>query len=88
MQKDGATWTISGTATNTSDQELSTATVVISVMDGQNALVATEYTTIFPAGDTIAVGEEDPYSVSISLDPSIDSSGFKINTIVIGVLNQ
>ena len=88
IHEDGATWNISGNATNTSDQELSTATVVVSIIDSQNALVATEYTTIFPSGDTIAVGEEDPYTVSISLDPSIDSSGFKINTMVIGVLNQ
>jgi len=88
IKNDGATWTVDGSVTNTSNQKLNSATAVVSIMDTQNNLVATEYTTIFPSGDAIAVGETDPYSISISLDPTIDTSGFTSTTIIIGEINQ
>lgn len=88
IQKDGATWTISGSVTNTSNQQLSSATVVVAVMDAQNNLVAMESTALFPSGHAIDAGEADPYSISINLDPSIDASGFITTTTVIGEISK
>lgn len=88
IQKDGATWTINGSVTNTSNQKLSSATVVVAVMDAQNNLVAMESTAIFSSGDAIDAGETDPYSVPIYLDPSMDASGFTTATTVIGEISK
>jgi hypothetical protein len=84
IQKSGATWSINGSVPNTSGKDLSGATVMILVIDLQNKLVAMEYTTITPVGDSIVTGETLPYSVSISLDATADPTGFTTNTLVIG----
>jgi len=88
IQKDGATWTIAGSVANTSNQLLSSATVVTAVLDAQKNLVAMESTAIFPSGQAIGEGETDPYSISITLDPSIDASDFTTTTIVIGEISK
>jgi hypothetical protein len=84
IQKDGATWTYSGSVTNNSDKSLSSATVVVLVMDAQNNLIAMEYTTIYPSGDAIAAGETNTYTVSAYLDPAADATGFSTTTMVVG----
>jgi len=88
IQKDGATWTINGSIANTSNQQLSSATVVVAVMDAQKNMVAMESAAIFPSGHAIDEGETDPYSISINLDPSVDSSGFTTTTTVIGEVSK
>ncbi|MFA5873281.1 MAG: hypothetical protein WC832_04885, partial [Anaerolineales bacterium] len=84
VQKDGATWTFDGSVSNTSGRNLSGATVVVMVMDGQNKLVAMEYTSINPTGDAIAADETNTYSVSVYLDPAADATGFTTTTLVVG----
>jgi hypothetical protein len=84
IQKDGATWNFSGSVTNSSDKSLSSATVVVMVMDAQNNLIAMEYTTVYPTGDAIATGETNTYTMSVYLDPAIDASGFSTTTMVVG----
>jgi len=84
IQKDGPIWTFSGNVTNTSDKSLSSATLVVMVMDTQNNLIAMEYTTIYPTGDAIAVGETNTYTVSAHLDPAADATGFSTTTMVVG----
>ena len=82
--KDGGTWTINGIVTNTSGRDLSGITVVVTVLNAENRLVAMEYTSISPSGDAIAAGEMNPYSVAVLLDPNGDSSGFTTSTVVVG----
>jgi hypothetical protein len=84
VQKDGATWTLSGSVINSSDKTLSSITVVVMIMDAQNKLVAMDYTTIYPTGDAIAASETNTYSVSVYLDPAADSTGFTTTTVVLG----
>jgi hypothetical protein len=84
VQRDGASWTVNGSITNTSEQEMSSIIVVVSIMDTLNNLVATDYTTIFPTSNVISPGETNEYSVLIYLDPTIDSSMFTSTTTVIG----
>jgi len=84
LQKDGASWTVNGTITNTSDQNMNSIIVVVSIMDALNNLVATDYTTIFPTNSVISPGETNAYSVLIYLDPTIDSNVFTSTTSVIG----
>ena len=82
--KDGGTWTINGNVTNTSGRDLSGITVVVTVLNAENRLVAMEYTSISPSGDAIAAGEMNPYSVTVLLDPNVDASGFTTSTVVVG----
>jgi hypothetical protein len=84
VQKSGATWSINGNVPNTSGKDLSGATVVIMVMDTQNKLVAMEYSTISPVGESIVTGETLPYSVTVSLDATADATNFTTNTLVVG----
>ena len=88
IQKDGGTWTFDGNVVNSSGQSLSNATVIVSVMDAQNNLVATEFTTVFSNGAAIAPGETNSYSVTINLDPNVDTSGYTTTTAVFGELSQ
>jgi hypothetical protein len=84
VQKDVTSWTITGYVTNSSGRSLSGETVVCMVMDGQNKLIEMQYTSILPTGDAINPGDEYPYSVTILLDPAIDTIGFATITQVIG----
>jgi hypothetical protein len=84
IEKTGATWIVNGSVPNTSGKDLSGATVVIMLKDPQNSLVAMEYTTISPIGDSIVTGETLPYSVSIFLDPTTDPTGFSTATMAFG----
>jgi hypothetical protein len=88
VKKDGSTWTVDGSVMNSSGRNLSSATVVVSVLDAQNNLVATEYTTIFSSGAAIAPDETNTYSITIILDPTIDSTGFTTTTTVVGDVSQ
>jgi hypothetical protein len=84
ISKTDSTWTFDGSVINTSDKNLSGATVVVMIMDAQNKLIAMEYTSISPTGDAIAQGDTNPYSVSVYLDPAANSSSFTTSTVVIG----
>jgi hypothetical protein len=84
ITKNGATWTFDGNVINTSDKSLSGATVEVMIMDGQNKLVAMEYTSISPSGDAIVPGDTNTYSLSVYLDPKANTAGFTSTTVVIG----
>ncbi len=84
VTKNGATWTFDGNVINSSDKSLSGATVVVTITDAQNKLIAMEYTSISPSGDAIAPGDSNTYSVSVYLDPKADTNGFTTSTVVIG----
>ena len=83
-QKDGATWTFDGNVVNTSGKSLSGETVVVIIMDTLKNLVAMEYTSISPTGDSIGMGETSTYSVTIYMDPKVDASTYTATTLVIG----
>lgn len=57
---------------------------MVMVMDAQNKLVTMEYTSINPKGDAIATSEQNPFLVSVYLNPAADASDFTISTMVIG----
>ena len=84
VQKDGSAWTFNGNVTNSSTKSLKSATVMVLVKDASGTLVAMEYTTIYPSGDAIAVGEKNSYSLTIYLDPKADTTGYTTTTIVVG----
>jgi hypothetical protein len=84
VEKVGGTWTFNGDVPNSSGRNLSGATVAILIMDGQNNLIATQFTSIYPSGDAILPGEINTYSVSVNLDPAVDTSNFITETIIIG----
>jgi archaellin len=84
VQKDGASWTFTGNVVNDSGKELSGETVVIAVLDAQNKLVATNYTFVWPEGDTFPNGATSNYEVTVYLDPNADTTGYTYQVLVQG----
>jgi hypothetical protein len=84
VTKNGATWTVDGSVSNSSNKNLSGITVVVMIKDKMNNLVAMEYTSISPTTEFIAAGETNPYSVSIYLDPAADATAFTTTTLIVG----
>jgi hypothetical protein len=79
-------WGFSGTVTNTSGKQLSNATVVVSVYDSQNKLIAMDSTGVSSKGSYIAANENDTYDTTIYLDPAADASSFTFKTSVQGIV--
>jgi hypothetical protein len=88
VQKDGSYWTVDGNFTNTSDKNLSGVTVVVSVYDSQNTLVATGYTYVYPDGDSYIAGSGDTYEVSLYLDPAADTTGYTTQIVVVADVSE
>jgi hypothetical protein len=84
VQEDNDSVTFTGEVTNTSTQNLSSETVVVVILDGQDNVVATGYDYIYPTGDNISPGDTYDYEVTIYLDPDVDTSDFTFMTIVQG----
>jgi len=84
IQKDGAVWTFSGAATNSTGKDLSGATVIVSIMDAQNNLVAVVSSNVLPSSGSYSPGSGISYQLVAALDPTVDATGFKATTMVIG----
>jgi len=84
IRKDGAVWAFSGAATNNTGKTLSGATVIVTVTDAQNNLVAVVSSNVLPSSGSYSPGSGISYQLVASLDPTVDSSGFKTTTMVIG----
>lgn len=76
--------TAAGEFTNDSGKALSSAIVLIAIYDGDDNLVAMDYTGVYPEGDAIADGDTMTFEVSVYIDPDADTSNFTFETIVQG----
>jgi hypothetical protein len=88
VQKSGGSWTVSGTATNSSTNNLSGITVLVAVFDGADNLVAYNYSYSYPEGEFYAPGDTATYDVYLYLDPTADTSGYYTQTVVIGDISE
>lgn len=86
IQKDGATWIVTGSFTNDSGKEILYATVAVMVIDAQSKLIAMEYASIYPATGAITPGETMAYSITMHLDQSADTSVFQTATVIQGAV--
>ncbi|MGH2522988.1 MAG: FxLYD domain-containing protein, partial [Anaerolineales bacterium] len=77
-------WTFRGDVVNTSDQSLSSATVVVAVYDTEDNLVATQWVGVYPSGNAIAPGDTNSFEVALYLDPDLDTTDFNFQTLVQG----
>ncbi|HBG73869.1 MAG: hypothetical protein A2X25_03095 [Chloroflexi bacterium GWB2_49_20] len=84
VTKDGSSWSFTGTVTNTSDQNLSSETVVVVIYDGSGQIAATDYTYISPEGGVIPQGDVNSYNLYIDLDPQVDTSSFTFQVFIQG----
>lgn len=84
IHKDGAIWTFSGAATNGTGKDLSGVTVIVTILDAQNNLVAVVSSYVLPSSGTYSPGSGISYRLVAALDPTVDASGFKTTTMVIG----
>lgn len=88
VSKSGASWTVSGTFTNSSDQNLTDVVVMVAVFDSSDNLVGYNYAYFYPDSDTFAPGATGAYDVYLYLDASADLSGYTTSTLVIGEIDQ
>src|SRR5271157_53101 len=88
IQKDGAVWTFSGAATNNSGKSLSGATVIVTIVDAQNNLVAVASSYVLPSSGSYSPGSGISYQLVAALDPTVDASGFKTTTTVFGNISK
>jgi hypothetical protein len=88
IQKTGATWTVAGNITNTTDQNLNGATVVVAVFDPSGTLVAMGYGYVYPDTDVFAPGAGGAYEVFVYFDPAVDTTGYTTQTIVVGDVSE
>ncbi len=88
LNKNGSVWNFTGTVTNTTKQNLVGATVMISIMDGQDNLVASNSAYVLPPVEQVSPGSAISYNISVYLDPTVDSRDFQTETTVIGDIGQ
>jgi len=83
VEKDGASWTVSGTFTNSSDKNLVDVVVVVTVYEGEN-LVGVGYAYVYPATDYYAPSATDAFEINLFLDPTLDLTNSQIEVTVVG----
>lgn len=82
-QGDGV-FRFAGDVENTSDQELSSMTVILSIYGADGNLVATQWGGAYPEGDSFRPGDSGSFEIYIYLDPDADTEGHEFTTIVQG----
>ena len=90
ITQDGSDWTISGTVVNTSDKNLGSISAVIQFLDGDQKIMATNSTSIYPpdGSDTIEPGASSDFSIPIYAPEEWDLSSQKYQMILQGVVSQ
>lgn len=82
---EGATATFTGDVTNSSGKELSWISVQVNLYEG-DVIIASNYTTIFPDGDSFAAGSTGSFDLNIYLDPNQDTTNVEYEVIVQGAV--
>ncbi len=73
-----------GDVVNASGEALSSAIVVLALYDAEDNLVISNWTSVYPDGDTFADGESLPFSLSLYLAPDTDTTDWSFRTFVQG----
>jgi hypothetical protein len=73
-----------GDVVNDSGEALSSAIVVLALYDTEDNLVISNWTSVYPDGDTFADGESLPFSLSLYLAPDVDTTDWSFRTFVQG----
>lgn len=88
IQKEGTTWTVSGSFTNTTSQDLSGVTIMVSIYDANTTLVAMGYAYSYPVGDAYLPGDSGTYEIIIYLAPDMELSGLTTQTFILADISQ
>jgi hypothetical protein len=83
-------WTVSGTAVNTSDQNLSSISAVLEFLDENGQVTATSSTAIYPAegAEAIEPGASSEFSLSVYVPEDWDLSSREYRVVLQGVIAQ
>ena len=73
-----------GDVINDSGEALSSAIVILALYDTEDILVISNWTSVYPDGDTIADGDSLPFEISLYLAPDVDTTGWSFRTFVQG----
>jgi len=76
-----------GDVVNNSGEALSSAIVVLALYDTDDNLVISNWTSVYPDGDTFADGETLPFSLTLYLAPDVDTTGWTFRTFVQGYVD-
>jgi hypothetical protein len=86
LNYDAGRWNLIGSFRNNSGKNLSSATVVASIYDEKDRLVATNNSYIFPDGDLISQGDISSYDFIIYGDPLANYPNYKYEIVIQGVV--
>jgi hypothetical protein len=90
VKQDGSSWEVTGRVSNTSGQKLSSINVVITFLDGDQQIIATNSTAIYPpdGSDTVEAGTSNEFSIPINVPEDLDLSSQDYQIILQGVVAQ
>lgn len=79
--------TFTGDVINTSEENLSSATLILAIYDGEEVLYSSSWTSVYPDGDTIAPGATLPFEVTLYIPSDVDTSSYTFFTYVQGYVD-
>ena len=83
-----AQYSFRGDVVNSSEAELTSATLILAIYDGANNLVSSGWTNVYPQDETFSPGETLPFDMSVYLPTDTDLSNFTFTTIVQGYVKE
>ena len=81
-------WTIKGDVTNSTSQNLSSATIMVGLFDTDGNLMATNYAYIYPEKEVFAPGETLSFEAYVWIDPDVDPATYQHDFLVQGVVSE
>ncbi len=83
-----AQYSFRGDVVNSSQAELTSATLILAIYDGADNLVASNWIIVYPEAETFKPGETLPFDMSVYLPTDTDLSDYTFTTIVQGYVKE
>jgi hypothetical protein len=90
LAQDGFDWRVSGSVANSSDQNLSSISAVVEILDENGQVMATNSTTIYPpdGSEQVDPRQSNAFSVSIYVPEDWDLSSNDYRVILQGIVSE
>jgi hypothetical protein len=83
-----AQYSFRGDVVNSTNAGLTSATLVLAIFDGNNRLVTSSWTIVYPESETFEPGQTLPFDMSVYLPTGVDVSTYTFTTIVQGYVKD
>lgn len=79
--------TFTGDVVNTSEESLSSASLILAIYDGEEVLYSSSWTSVYPEEDTIAPGATLPFELTLYIPSDVDTTDYTFFTFVQGYVD-